>query len=320
MSKNLLKLSNLKVGLTVFIGLVILFIFLFIVGSENNFLTSKYQLKIFVSNVQGLNSGSMVSLGGIKIGSVKDIAFARKDGENGVNVTLDILTKYQPQITKNSTAQVKTIGLLGDQFVDISIGQTGEEPLREGEYITVKPTLTFDKFADKIDPVVDDFSGVMKNLRVISDSIAHGKGMVGRMINSPATGRNLEELIANINSVTGAINQKKGTLGKLAYDSSLYNNLTELTGNINSISDSVKSGKGTLGKLLVSDSLYNNINTLTLKLNNLLSKTESDSTMIGGLFNDTKFYNQFNSVLKELNFLIKDLREHPENYVQFSVF
>jgi len=320
MSKNSLKLSNLKVGLTVFIGLVILFIFLFIVGSESNFLTSKYQLKIFVDNVQGLNSGSMVSLGGIKIGSVSNIEFGQKDSVNGVDVTLDILTQYKPQITKNSTAQVKTVGLLGDQFVDISIGQKGEIPLNEGDYITVKPTLTFDKFADKIDPVVDDFSGVMKNLKVISDSIAHGKGMVGQMINSPASGRNLEELLANINSVTGAINQKKGTLGKLVYASSLYSNLTEITGNINSITDSLKSGKGSLGKLLVSDSLYNNVNMLTIKLNNLLSKTETDTTMVGGLFNDSKFYNQFNSLIKDLNLLIIDLKEHPDKYVQFSVF
>ena len=320
MAKNTLKLSNLKVGLTVFIGLVILFIFLFIVGSENSFLSSKYELKIFVENVQGLNDGAMVSLGGIKIGHVKDRKFTRKDGVNGVDVTMDILTEYKPQITKHSTAQVKTIGLLGDQFIDITIGQKGEEPLKDGDYIPVKPTLTFEKFADKIDPLVDDFSGVMKNLKSISDSIAHGKGMVGRMINSTSAGKNLEELLANVNSVAGAINQKKGTLGKLAYDSSLYNNLTELTGNINSISDSVKSGKGSLGKLLVSDSLYNNINTLTIKLNNLLAKTDSDSTMVGGLFNDSKFYHQFNSVLNELNLLIKDLREHPENYVQFSVF
>jgi len=320
MSKNLLKLSNLKVGLTVFIGLGILFVFLFIVGSENNLLTSKYELKIFVPNVQGLNGGAMVSLGGIKIGSVKDREFGQKDGVNGVDVTLDILTQYSSQITKESTAQVKTVGLLGDQFVDITIGQKGEEPLKEGDYITLKPTLTFDSFADKITPVVDDFSGVMKNLKVISDSIAHGRGMVGRMINSASSGKNLEELIQNINSVTAAINQKKGSLGKLAYDSSLYNNLNELTGNINSITDSVKAGKGTLGKLLVNDSLYNNINLLTERLNKLLSKTDSDSTMIGGLFNDSKFYKQFNSVLKDLNILIKDLREHPENYVQFSVF
>ncbi len=320
MAKKVLNLSNLKVGLTVFLGLAILFIFLFIVGSENSILSSKYELKIFIPNVQGLNNGSLVSLGGIKVGSVKDREFATKDGVNGVDVTLDILKAYQSQITVKSTAQVKTIGLLGDQFVDITIGQAGEQPLKEGDYITVKPTLTFDKFAEKVEPAVEDFSGVMKNMKLITDSIAHGKGTVGRLINDSKTGSTLESVLNNINSVTEAINRKKGTLGRLTYDTSLYNNLNELTGNINTISDSVKAGRGSLGKLFVSDSLYNNISSLTGRLNKLLSKTDSDTTLAGALFNDAKLYKQFNSVLKELNLLIKDLREHPENYVHFSVF
>ncbi len=320
MAKNVLKLSNLKVGLTVFLGLVALFIFLFIVGTENNFLSSKYELKIFIPNVQGLNDGSMVSLGGIKVGSVKSREFATRDGVNGVDVTLGVLTSYKNQITVNSVAQVKTIGLLGDQFVDISIGQKGERPLKEGEYITVKPTLTFDKIADKVEPMMDDFGGIMKNMKTITDSIADGKGAVGRLINDSKTGNSLEKVLNNINTVAEAINQKKGTLGKMAYDSSLYNNLNELTGNINSITDSVKSGKGSLGKLFVNDSLYNNVNSLTTRLNHLLSKMDSDTTLAGGLFNDSKFYKQFNSVLKDLNLLIIDLREHPEDYVHFSVF
>jgi phospholipid/cholesterol/gamma-HCH transport system substrate-binding protein len=320
MAKNVLKLSNLKVGLTVFIGLAALFVFLFIVGSENSFLSSKYELKIFIHNVMGLNDGSLVSLGGIKVGSVKSREFATKDGINGVDVTLDILTAYKNQITVNSTAQVKTIGLLGDQFVDITIGQAGEKPLKEGEYISVKPTLTFDKVAEKVEPMMDDFGGILKDMKSISDSIAHGKGAVGRLISDPKTGKTLKNVLNNINSVAAAINQKKGTLGKLAYDSSLYNNLNELTGNINSISDSVKSGKGSLGKLFVNDSLYNNVNSLTTKLDHLLSKMDSDTTLAGGLFNDSKFYKKFNSVLKDLNLLLIDLREHPENYVHFSVF
>ncbi len=320
MAKNVLKLSNLKVGLTVFIGLAVLFVFLFIVGSENNFLSSKYELKIFIENVQGLNDGSLVSLGGIKVGSVKSREFATRNGVNGVDVTLNVLKSYQSQITVNSTAQVKTIGLLGDQFVDITIGQAGEQPLKEGDYIKVKSTLTFDKFAEKVEPMVDDFGGVMKNMKSITDSIAHGKGTVGRLINDSKTSNTLESVLKNINTVTEAINQKKGTLGKLAYDGSLYNNLNELTGNIKSISDSVKSGKGSLGKLFVNDSLYNNINSLTVRLNKLLRKTDSDTTLAGGLFNDSNFYKQFNSVLKDLNLLIIDLREHPENYVHFSVF
>ena len=239
---------------------------------------------------------------------------------NGVEVTLDILTTYKKDITVNSVAQVKTIGLLGDQFVDISIGQKGERPLKEGEYITVKPTLTFDKLADKVEPMMDDFGGIMKNMKSITDSIAHGKGAVGTLINDSKTGNTLDKVLKNINTVAEAINQKKGTIGKLAYDSTLYNNLNELTGNINSISDSVKSGKGSLGKLFVSDSLYNNINSLTVKLNHLLSKMDSDTTLAGGVFNDSKFYKQFNSVIKDLNLLLIDLREHPEDYVHFSVF
>jgi phospholipid/cholesterol/gamma-HCH transport system substrate-binding protein len=320
MAKNVLKLANLKVGLTVFIGLVALFIFLFIVGSENNFLSSKYELRIFVPNVMGLNNGSLVSLGGIKVGSVKSRKFVTKDGVNGVDVTLDVLTSYKNQITVNSTAQVKTIGLLGDQFVDISIGQAGERPLNEGEYIKVKPTLTIDELAEKVQPMVNDFGSILKNVNSISDSLAHGKGTVGRLINDSKTGNTLENVLNNINTIAEAINQKKGTLGKLAFDSSLYNNLNELTGNINSISDSVKSGKGSLGKLIVSDSLYNNVNSLTVKLNHLLSKMDSDTTLAGGIFNDSKFYKQFNSVVKDLNLLLIDLREHPENYVHFSVF
>jgi phospholipid/cholesterol/gamma-HCH transport system substrate-binding protein len=320
MAKNVLKLANLKVGLTVFIGLVALFIFLFIVGSENNFLSSKYELRIFVPNVMGLNNGSLVSLGGIKVGSVKSRKFVTKDGVNGVDVTLDVLTSYKNQITVNSTAQVKTIGLLGDQFVDISIGQAGERPLNEGEYIKVKPTLTIDELAEKVQPVVKDFGSILKNVNSISDSLAHGKGTVGRLINDSKTGNTLENVLNNINTVAEAINQKKGTLGKLAFDSSLYNTLNELTGNINSISDSVKSGKGSLGKLFVSDSLYNNINSLTVKINHLLSKMDSDTTLAGGIFNDSKFYKQINSVVKDLNLLLIDLREHPENYVHFSVF
>jgi phospholipid/cholesterol/gamma-HCH transport system substrate-binding protein len=320
MAKNVLKLSNLKVGLTVFLGLAALFVFLFIVGSENNFLSSKYELKIFIPNVMGLNDGSLVSLGGIKVGSVRSREFATKDGVNGVNVTLDILTSYKNNITVNSVAQVKTIGLLGDQFVDISIGQKGERPLKEGEYITVKPTLTFDKLADKVEPMMDDFGGIMKNMKSITDSIAHGKGPVGRLINDPKTGKTMENVLSNINSIAEAINQKKGTLGKLAYNSTLYDNLNQLTGNINSISDSVKSGNGSLGKLFVSDTLYNNINSLTVKINHLLSKMDSDTTLAGGIFNDSKFYKQINSVVKDLNLLLIDLREHPENYVHFSVF
>ena len=104
MAKSPLKFSNLKVGLTVFAGLVIFFVFIFLVGSEGNFLSKTYKLKMFVTDVQGLSGGSLVSLGGLKIGDVEDMKFTSMKGKNGILITLSIKDKYKPQITEMSTA------------------------------------------------------------------------------------------------------------------------------------------------------------------------------------------------------------------------
>jgi len=321
MNNNKLTIRNLKVGITVFLGLIILFIFLFMVGSENNAFTSTYRLNIFLPNLQGLNKGSLVSLGGMKVGSVESFEFSRKDSVNGVTVGLDIPEKYKSMITKSSYAMLKTIGLLGDMTVDISMGKIGEQPLKDNDFLEVNPSLNIETFANKVGPLIDDISSTMKNIKSITDKIANGDGSLGKFLNNTTAINNLEKVLSNLNSITDAIVNKKGAIGKLAYDPALYNNIEILSNNLGNISDSLKNGKGSLGKLLSSDKLYNKISSISERFDNLLSKTEnSDSTMIGGLFNDSNMYKQFNTLIFDLNALIKDLKEHPENYVQFSVF
>ncbi len=321
MNNKKLTLRKLKVGITVFLGLVVLFIFLFLVGSENNVFVSTYRLNIFLSNIQGLTNGSIVSLGGMKIGNVESFEFSKKNDVNGIVTSLKIPEKYKNMITVKSYAMLKTIGLLGSMTVDISMGQIGEKPLEDNDFLTVKPTLSFESFADKMNPVLDDIAGTMKNLNKITNKLAKGEGSLGRLLDDPAALNNLESVLNNLNSITKAIVNKKGSIGKLTYDTSLYDNLSLLSNNLNEITDSLKDGKGSLGKLLSSDVLYSKISSISDRFDKLLSKTErSDSTMIGGLFNDSKMYRQFNSLIHDLNALIKDLKEHPDNYVQFSVF
>ncbi|PJA98971.1 MAG: hypothetical protein CO128_04990 [Ignavibacteriales bacterium CG_4_9_14_3_um_filter_30_11] len=321
MNNKKLTMRNLKVGITVFLGLIIIFMFLFMVGSENNAFTSTYRLNIFLPNLQGLNKGSLVSLGGMKVGSVESLEFSRRDSVNGVTVGLNIPEKYKSMITINSYAMMKTIGLLGDMTVDISMGQIGEKQLDDNDFLIVKPTLSFETFADKMNPLLDDVEITMQNIKTITSKIASGDGSLGKFLNNTTAINNLEKVLSNLNSITDAIVNKKGVIGKLAYDPTLYNNIATLSKNLGEISDSLKNGSGSLGKLLSSDKLYNKISSISERLDNLLFKTEnSDSTMIGGLFNDSKMYKQFNSLIIDLNALIKDLNEHPENYIQFSVF
>lgn len=314
------KFVNLKVGLTVFAGLVIFFVFIFLVGVEGNYFTSNYKLKIFLDNVEGLNSGAQVTLGGLKVGSVDKMEFARYEGKYGVDVTLKILKEYQDQITVQSKAKVSSFGLLGDKFINLSLGQPGERPLENEEYIPVVSALTLETLSEKVQPALDDFSKLMINLREITDTIVNGNSSIGRLIKDPSMARDLEHILKNLKDFTSALSEEQGSLGKLAFDKTLYNELTNLSGNLTSLSDSLRQGKGTLGKLLTEDHLYNDIKSITERMNKITRQAEGDTTIAGALLNDKKLYNDFNTIIKDLNDLISDLKENPQKYLKISVF
>jgi phospholipid/cholesterol/gamma-HCH transport system substrate-binding protein len=320
MEKSSIKFANLKVGLTIFIGLVIFFIFIFLVGSEGNYFSSTYNLKIFVENTEGLAEGSMVTLGGLKIGSVSNLEFTRRNGENGIDITLSIKSDFKSQITNSSSATIKTIGLLGDRFVDISIGQPDQNPLLQGDFLPVNPTLSFDKLSTKIQPALEDFSKLLRNLRSITDTISNGKGSIGKLIYNTNTADKLESVLSGINKFLVTVNTRQGSLGKLAYDSTLYTKLNLLSDNLISLSDSIKQGKGSLGKFLMKDSVYNSISSISSRLDNLIAKAEGDSTFVGGLINNKKIYNDFNSLLNELNEIVNGIKTEPEKYLHITVF
>ena len=314
------KFSNLKVGLTVFIGLVIFFIFILLVGIEGQYFSQSYHLKIFVENVEGLANGSMVTLGGLKVGSIDKMEFANRNGKNGIDITLNILKDYKDQITKQSTASISTKGLLGDKFINISLGQPGDKPLDEDAFVPVEPTLSLDVLSEKIEPSIEDFSRLMLNLRMISDTIMNGNSSIGRLIKNPYAADDLEKILKNLNSFTSAIVEEKGSLGKLAYDPHIYNELSNLSTNLSSLSDSLKNGSGSLAKLINDNTLYDNIHLISERLNNLLDKAEQDSSIVGGLFTNKQLYNDFNKIIKDLNFLISEIKTNPEKYLRISVF
>ncbi len=320
MSKSSLQFSNLKVGLTVFIGLVIFFFFIFLVGTSSDYFSKTYKLKMFVENVNGLADGSLVSLGGMKIGDVSDMTFAQKDGENGILITLNIKAKYQNQITLSSSAKIQTLGLLGDKFVDVSIGQPDEKTLKDGDFIKVEQAFSLETLATKINPALDDFTKAISNIKSISDSISRGKGSIAKLINNSNAADELESILKDLKKFSVAVIDKKGTLGKLAFNDEIFNNLNELSDNLNSISRNLKEGKGSLGQFLNDDSVYVYTKSVANRMDKLLAKTDNDSTVIGGLLNDKNMYKELNSLIIELNNLVTDLKQNPDRYINVSVF
>ncbi len=320
MKKSKYSLANLKVGITVFAGVAILVFFLFIVGSEGSYFSPTYKLKLFVKDVNGLASGSMVTLGGLKIGTVEELEFSRKDDINGIDVIMKVKSKYNAQITDKSVGEVKTIGLLGDKYIDISIGQSTERQLADGEYLTVKPSFEFADIATEVREVVKDFKSTAKSIQKLVDTALSENGSLNKFLTSPVLYDETSQFMKNLNNLSEALNSKKGSVGKLIHDEHFYDDFRQALSNIEGITSGLKNGEGTIGKLIKNDSLYNEINGVTGKIQTLLKKTEQDNNVIGGLVNDTRLYNDLSATVKELQELIKEIKENPGKFFSFSVF
>ena len=320
MKKSRYSLVNLKVGITVFVGVVIFIFFMFIVGSEGNYFTPTYKIRLFVKDVNGLATGSMVTLGGLKIGIVDELEFSRKDEMNGIDVMLKIKSKFKNQITEKSVGEVKTIGLLGDKYIDITIGQSTERALTESEYLPVKPSFEFADIAGEVKSAVKDFKSTAKAIQKLVDTVSSGKGSLSKFITSSSLYDETTSFMQNLNKLSETLNSKKGSLGKFINDDVLYTDFKDALKNIENITASLNKGEGSFGKLLKNDSLYNELNSVTGKINNLLKKTEGSNNVVGGLVNDGDLYQDFSKTIKELKELVKEIKENPKKYFSFSVF
>src|SRR5215467_2553599 len=123
-----------RVGVLVVLALVSLSFGVFLIGNKDFLFSSTYRLKADFQNVGGLNNGAEVRVGGIHQGTVKEIDLpSQPDGK--VTVVMNLRSPTRNIIKKDSRASIKTEGILGDKYVEISFGSPKAEAV--GNYDTI---------------------------------------------------------------------------------------------------------------------------------------------------------------------------------------
>lgn len=320
MAKSELKFSQLKIGLTIFTGMTIFAVLLFIIGTEANLFDKKYEIRLFTSDIQGLSEGAQVSLGGLKVGEVKSIEFSGLDNRNGLLIRLSLLEKYRHLIRTGSMAQIKTIGLLGDHYVNISMDNGNGRPLSNGEYLPLKEPVNIENTADKLISALDDMRTTLSNTKAITTDIRKGKGSLGRLIESHETIDRIDETLSGINKISIAVREGKGSLGKFINDPSMFNELKNTSGSLRGLAEDLKEGKGSFGKLLKDQSLYNGLSELSARLNEVAAKLNTGPGTASELLNDKELYVRLSESLKKFDSLVEDIKTNPKKYVRLSIF
>jgi phospholipid/cholesterol/gamma-HCH transport system substrate-binding protein len=103
------------------------------------------ELVAVFDDIGGLSQRSPVKISGVKVGQVKQIAL---DEDLRARVALDLDPKLELPI--DSSASIRTAGLLGDQFVSLEPGAE-DELLQPGEVFTyTESALSLDKLVGRL--------------------------------------------------------------------------------------------------------------------------------------------------------------------------
>jgi outer membrane protein OmpA-like peptidoglycan-associated protein len=132
----------LRLGFTIVITLLILAAGIFIIGDKQFLFRRTYKLSAEFQNVAGLNNGADVQVGGIHLGTVKYVSLPR--GPTGkLTVIMDMDNSTKNIIRRDSVATIKTEGLLGDKYVEISFGSEKAPNVENGDKIKGETPVDF---------------------------------------------------------------------------------------------------------------------------------------------------------------------------------
>ena len=107
-----------RLGIFIVATLAILVTGVFIIGGKRYLFSSTYRLKSQFADVVGLDAGGDVRVGGVHVGTVRNIVLPHKPGDK-VTVIMDLDNSTHEIIKRDSVATIETEGLLGNQYLAI---------------------------------------------------------------------------------------------------------------------------------------------------------------------------------------------------------
>jgi phospholipid/cholesterol/gamma-HCH transport system substrate-binding protein len=295
-----------RLGIFVALSVIAAVLILETVGGVERFRRG-YRLNVLFKNVQELKVGDRVKMAGVEVGRVEKIGL---DGDSD-KVRVSMKLHRNATVRTDSTATVKFVGLMGQNYVAVDFGKPGSPRAEEGAYIKAEEQPDFSDMMKKIDDVASGVQNLTKSFT--GDKIDNLLGPFTDFLK--ANQGPLTATIANINSISRQSSQGQGTVGRLIYDDSLYNSAMSSVTNLQDAASEIKltiadarqiiaqanSGQGTIGKLLKDESLYRETTASMTNLREILQKINQGQGSVGKLVNDQEFYKNAKLTLQKLD-------------------
>lgn len=323
-------MNELKVGFLALLALASIVVVSLKITSDKATFGDFIEYGTILNDATGIYENSSIKVAGIVAGRIKEITLS---GSQAL-VTFEILEKIK--ITQNSRLRIKSVGFLGDKYIDIYLGDTSAPRLKPGTLISAEAGAGFEQIGK-------DASEILKDVKVIAAVIKESlyndnqENAIKEIItqinefshNANDISKSLKRMISgNEGKLNNTIDNLNRLTAQLAFETDRYQEgsfMRDLEGvkpildkvnasvsDLHEIMADVKAGRGTVGKLLRDEEVVDRVNETLAGVNRLVGRVNQFET-------DIQMYTGSNNREGSKTELNLDLIPSPERFFRFGL-
>jgi len=216
--------QNLKVGLLTLAALSMIGLTILMVGKRQQIFARHTYYRTSFENVTGLDKGSPVKLDGVTVGYIQNIDLSVKPDDRGISIDFAVDSRFMERIREDSRVSIRSMGLLGDRYLNISGGSASTARILEGGFIRSQAPAELAHFVSSGEDLMENLIAISSSLRSVLERVEAGEGLIGELTTSPETGAKLgdtlSEAISTLRDIFARIDRGEGLLGRLVREDS----------------------------------------------------------------------------------------------------
>lgn len=226
-----------KVGTLLAVAVAVTLLAMIFPTKGVNPFSSKFRLVAFFPAVAGLRTSSPVWFSGVEVGTVTYVDFVPGSDPPRLKVILKVERKVQKYLKTDSQAVIKSMGLLGDMYIELTPGSPSAPVVENGAEVAGVPP---DNTGEMLNQMMVSAKSVLNNLDLISRDIQSGQGSLGQLVKDPGLYRELRDTLDGLKRFVNELNQSQGTAMKLVQDPALYEQLVAAVKDMRAVIDDLK--------------------------------------------------------------------------------
>lgn len=340
-----LRLAKLRIAVVAVTALSILGVLAYLL-SGGTWLRAKAPLTTHIPDSTGLEADADVLLNGVKIGKVTSVQLTSSlDPNRVIEVGFAVEEHYLRDIPDDSRVGIDSANLLGDKYLDITMGKSPEH-VRAGSEL---PFAAPSNVLQNID--LQQFDTQLRTIDQIIRDLQAGKGSLGQFVINDDLYRQFLAGTIRIEKQMRAAVGSQTQLGQMLYSAKMYDDwvasLKQLDGRIAQMQSNafvhdpaqydqirdqlvklrgaladLNAGKGAGGAFIVSDAAYTAWNKALASFIQTVDELNSGQGAMGHMLLTAETYESITGQLRQLQSTVKEFREDPRKFlrIKFKLF